>query len=121
MEDSIRMEIWHTVILVERGEEKLMQSKINLPLFTLIIIYSYSPHCFLDIYYDTDKENLFDTPELLKLFIISFFDIPISRSAPPELSLDTRLIVLKLLSRWTMPVKDRELGVKGGWGTNNSG
>lgn len=46
---------------MERGEEKPMQSKINLSLFTLIIINSYSSHCFLFIYYDTDKENLFDT------------------------------------------------------------
>ena len=84
---------------MERGEEKPMQSKITLSLFTLIIIYSYSAHCSLYVYYDTDKENQFDTQELLKLFIISFFDIPTSRSAPPELSLDTRLIVLRLLSR----------------------
>ena len=34
--------------------------------------YSYSPHCSLYIPYDTDKENLFDDQELLKLVIISF-------------------------------------------------
>ena len=34
--------------------------------------YSYSPHCSLYIPYDTDKENLFDDHELLKLVIISF-------------------------------------------------
>ena len=34
--------------------------------------YSYSPHWSLYISYGTDKENLFDNQELLKLVIISF-------------------------------------------------
>lgn len=48
--------------------------------------------------------------------------IPISRSVPPELSLDTRLVVLRLLSpRLTMPGRDLAAGVKGACATNNSG
>ena len=43
-----------------------------LTLNTLRHWYSYSPHCSLYIPYDTDKENLFDNQELLKLVIISF-------------------------------------------------
>ena len=43
-----------------------------LTLYTLRHWYSYSPHCSLYIPYDTDKENLFDNQELLKLVIISF-------------------------------------------------
>ena len=43
-----------------------------LTLNTLRHWYSYSPHCSLYILYDTDKENLFDNQELLKLVIISF-------------------------------------------------
>ena len=43
-----------------------------LTLYTLRHWYSYSPHCSLYIPYDTDKENLFDNQELLKLVIVSF-------------------------------------------------
>ena len=43
-----------------------------LTLYTLRHWYSYSPHCSLYISYGTDKENLFDNQELLKLVIISF-------------------------------------------------
>ena len=46
----------------------------------------------------------------------------ISKSVPPELSLDTRLVVLRLLSpRLTKPGRDRAPEVKGGWVTNSSG
>ena len=42
------------------------------PLHPNITRHNYSPYCSLNIFQGTDKENLFNNQELLKLMIISF-------------------------------------------------
>ena len=61
----------HAAFLILRPVA-IIRHSITFSIVTIVFMYLYSTHCFLNISDSTDEESLFDNQEFVKLMIISF-------------------------------------------------